>query len=101
MEEEPNRSAVEKMKFSRDGSKLAVARESGQIEMWTVSNEECQWSIIAYCSHLAFSANDSKLACKEDNNMIALNAESGEECNSDETFDFESTYDHVHSDYVS
>ena len=101
MEEEPNGSAVEKMKFSRDGSKLAVARLSGQIEMWTVSNGECQWKTKSnrdanYRRHLAFSADDSKLACKSGDETIVLDAESGEQCNSEDTFDFESTYDHVH-----
>ena len=105
-EEEPNRSAVAKVKFSRDGSKLAVARESDQIEMWTVSDVECQWSTeinlqVNYESRLAFSADNSKLACKEGDKTTVLDAESGEECNSEDTFDFESTYDHVHIAYVS
>ena len=72
--------------------------------MWTVSNGECQWSrqIIDYFSHLAFSANESKLACKDDDKPIVMDAESGEECTSEDTFDFESTYDHVHqAHYVS
>ena len=106
MEEEPNRSAVSKMKFSEDGSKLAVARYSGQIEMWTVSNGECQWSTsinlqVNYEFRFAFSADDSKLACKNRYKTIVLDAESGEECNSEDTFDYESTYDHVHIAYVS
>ena len=106
MEEELNRSAVREMKFSRDRSKLAVARESGQIEMWTVSNCECQWKTksnlgVAYRIRLAFSADDSKLACKNDDKKTVLDAESGEECNSEDTFDFESNYDHVHIAYVS
>ena len=101
MGEEPNRSAVGNMKFSRDRSKLAVARESDQVEMWTVSNGECQWSTKSnlhdtYGIRLAFSADDSKLACKNRYKTIVLDAESGEECNSEEAFDFESTYDHVH-----
>ena len=90
------------MKFSRDGLKLAVARYSGQIEilMWTVSNGKCQWSTqinLPFDSgtRLAFSADDSKIACKSDKTIV-LDAESGEECNSEDTFDFESTYDHVH-----
>ena len=106
MEEEPNRSAVENVKFSRDGSKLAVARESVQIEMWTVSNGECQWSTesnlhAVYVIRLAFSADNSKLACKDDDETTVLDAESGEECTSEEAFDFESTSAHVHSGYVS
>ena len=101
MEEEPNRRPVVRVKFSRDGSKLAVARESGQIEMWTVSNGECQWSTesnlhVDYWFRFAFSADDSKLACKNRDKTIVLDAESGEECNSEDTFDYESTYDHVH-----
>ena len=109
-EEEPNRSAVENVKFSRDGSKLTVARESDQIEMWTVSNWESQWStsidlhvdFLAFFAvntgnkYLAFFADDSKLAFKNDDKTIVLDAESGEECTSEEAFDFESTYDHVH-----
>ena len=107
MEEEPNRSTVRNVKFSRDGSKLAVARESDQIEMWAVSNGECRWATeinlhVNYDTFLAFSADDSKLACKNRGKLIVLDAESGEECNSYETFDFESTSDHVHLvDYVS
>ena len=106
MEEEPNRSAVLNMKFSRDGSKLAVARESGQIEMWTASDGECRWKTksnrdVGYRRHLAFSADDSKLACKNRYKTIVFDAESGEECNSEDTFDYESTYDHVHIAYVS
>ena len=95
------------MKFSRDGSKLVVARYSGQIEMWTASNGECQWKTksnrgAGYRLHLAFSADDSKLSCKDDDKTIVFDAESGDECTSDETFDFESTYDHVHKpEYVS
>ena len=109
MEEEPNGSAVEKMKFSRDGSKLAVARLSGQIEMWTVSNGECQWKTKSnrdanYRRHLAFSADDSKLACerrfrkktKNRYKTIVLDAESGKKCKSEDTFDFKSSNDHVH-----
>ena len=107
MEEELKRSAVLDVKFSRDRSKLAVARDSGQIEMWTVSNGECQWKTksnlgVDYLFRLAFSADNSKLACKGDGKTTVLDAESGEECTSEETFDFESTYDHVHRNrYVS
>ena len=103
MEEEPNRSTVRNVKFSRDGSKLAAGRFLNQIEMWTVSDGECRWSALINTEnkYLAFSADDSKLACKDDDKIIVLDAESGEECNSEDTFDFESTYDHVHSSYVS
>ena len=100
--EEPKRSSpVENVRFSRDGSKLAVARALCQVEMWTVSNPECQWSTwtnlhVNYEIRLAFFADDSKLACKSGDETIVLDAESGEECNSEDTFDFESTYDHVH-----
>ena len=108
MEEEPNRSAVWNVKFSRDGSKLAVARESCQVEMWTVSNGECQWSTsinlhVNYRLRLAFSADDSKLAWrrfrKKTNNRyktIVWYAESGKKCRSEDTFDFKSSNDHVH-----
>ena len=103
MEEEQNRSEVRNMKFSRDRSKLAVARYSDQIEMWTVSNGECQWSALINTGnkYLAFSADDSKLACKNRYKTIVFDAESGEQCTSEDTFDFESTYDHVHKAYVS
>ena len=102
IEKEPNRSAAEYVKFSRDRSKLAVARYSDHIEMWTVSNGECQWKTksnlhVGYLFHLAFSADDSKLACKNDDKMIVLDAESGEECNSEDTFEFTEVY----SAYVS
>ena len=107
MEAEPNRSAVENVKFSWDRSKLAVARRSGQIEMWTVSDGECRWSTqinldVSHLCRLAFSADDSKLACKEGDKMIVVDAESDEECTSEDTFDFESAYDHIHwAAYVS
>ena len=104
MEEEPNRSTVRDLKFSRDRSKLAVARESDQVEMWTVSDVECRWATemsVGSSTLLAFSADESKLACKDHYQTIVLDAESGEECNSEDTFDFESTYDHVHIAYVS
>ena len=107
--EEPNRSAVLNIKFSRDRSKLAVARNSCQVEMWIVSNGECRWStdIIQHTStnngiRLAFSADDSKLAYKNGDKIIVFDAESGKECNSEDTFDFKSTNDHVHRvGYVS
>ena len=71
--------------------------------MWSVSNWECQWSTsidlhVGYQFHLVFSADESKLACRSDKTIV-LDAESGEECNSEDTFDFESTYDHVHKAY--
>ena len=75
--------------------------------MWTVSDGECRWStqinlLISSWYRLAFSADDSKLACKNDDKKTVLDAESGEECTSEDTFDFESTYDHVHwNRYVS
>ena len=82
--------------------------------MWTVSNGECQWSTKSnlhdtYGIPLAFSADDSKLACerrfrkktKNRYKTIVLDAESGKKCKSEDTFDFESTYDHVHKAYVS
>ena len=89
------------MKFSRDGSKLAVARRSDQIEMWTVSNGECRWSALINTGnkYLAFSADDSKLACKNRNEIFVFDAESGEEYTSEDTFIFESTNDHVHRFY--
>ena len=103
MEEEQKRSAVLNVRFSRDGSKLGATRESGQIEMWTVSSGECQWSTqinlhVNSGTCLAFSADESKLTCKEGDKTIVLDAESGD---SDETFDFKSTNDHVHNGYVS
>ena len=68
--------------------------------MWTVSCGECQWSQIDprvdSDTCLAFSADDSKITCKNRYKTIVLDAESGEQCNSEDTFDFESTYDHVH-----
>ena len=106
MEEEEKRSSqVSDLKFSRDRSKLAIARKSGQVEMWTVSNWECHWStqtslLVNYRFHLTFSADDSKITCKNDE-ITVLDAESGEECDSEDTFDFCSTNDHVHIRYVS
>ena len=101
MEEEPNRSPVRNVKFSGDGSKLAVVRYSDQIEMWTKSNGECQWSKqinlhVNYEICLAFSTDDSKIVCKSGDKTIILDAESGEQCNSEDAFDFESIHDHVH-----
>ena len=51
--------------------------------------------------YLAFSTDGSKIACKNRDKTTVLDAESGEQCNSEDTFDFESTYDDVHKAYVS
>ena len=64
------------MKFSEDGSRLAIHRDSnfGQVEMWTVSNRECQWTT-------EFNPDDIRLAfsAKLAHKAISSNAESGEE----------------------
>ena len=89
MEEEPKLSSpIRNVKFSNNGSRLAVLRKSGQVEMWSVSTWECQWSttINPGYNYLAFSADDSKIACNKDDEIIVLDAESGEECNREDTF---------------
>ena len=104
IEEELERSnPVLNVKFSRDGSKLAVARDSGQVEVWTVSNWESQWTTAFDQSYtyLEFSADNSKIACKNYHETIVVDAESGKKCNDEDSFDFESAF-HVHQvDYVS
>ena len=104
MEEERKRSSpIWGLKLSRDRSKPAVARLSGQVEMWTVSNWESQWLTELNCDfiyaekYLAFSADGSKLACKSGGIVTVLDAKSGEECNSEDTFEFTEVY----SAYVS
>ena len=97
--------AIWGMKFSVDGSKLAVGWAGGKIEMRDTSIWNCIWSTITcveYPWRFAFSPDAPLIACKdvEETEIVFLDVETGRRRNNEDAtftrFTYDTSYDHVH-----